>query len=74
VTCLSFGDVGREERRRASRVGNRVVVGGGSIAGLLAVRVFSDAVDDVAVFDRGAFPADASVRDAADRTPTAVDG
>jgi flavin-dependent dehydrogenase len=51
-----------------------VVVGGGSIAGLLAVRVFSDAVDDVAVFDRGAFPADASVRDAADRTPTAVDG
>ena len=46
----------RYERNRVTRVGDRAVVLGGSLAGLCAARVLADAFDEVVVLERDPLP------------------
>lgn len=49
-------------------LGNRAIVIGGSMGGLCAARVLSDAFEEVVVLDRDAFPTEPQIRDGAPQT------
>ncbi|GAA0522381.1 2-polyprenyl-6-methoxyphenol hydroxylase [Halorubrum aquaticum] len=60
--------VTRYDRDRASTLGSRAVVLGGSVAGLCAARVLADAFEEVVVIERDRIPETPSPRDGAPQT------
>ena len=65
---MTLANIDRYDADRAPAVGRRAVVVGGSIAGLCAARVLRDAVDEVVVLERDAFPDEPRTRDGAPQT------
>lgn len=63
LSRISNYDVGRIQR-----LGGRAIVVGGSIAGLCAARVLSDAFEDVVIVERDTLPSDPQIRNGAPQT------
>jgi 2-polyprenyl-6-methoxyphenol hydroxylase-like FAD-dependent oxidoreductase len=65
---VTLADVKQYADGTVPSVGGRAVVVGGSMAGLCAARVLTDAFDEVVVLDRDEFPDGPRVRDGAPQT------
>ncbi|WP_227131174.1 NAD(P)/FAD-dependent oxidoreductase [Halorubellus salinus] len=60
---MTLDELERYDPDVVDECGDRAVVVGGSVAGLLAARVLADAFDEVVVLERDVLPEDASQRD-----------
>ncbi|WP_306058387.1 FAD-dependent oxidoreductase [Natronococcus wangiae] len=65
---MTLSNIARYDERRASSVGRRAIVVGGSVAGLCAARVLRDSFDEVLVLERDEFPGKPAVREGAPQT------
>jgi 2-polyprenyl-6-methoxyphenol hydroxylase-like FAD-dependent oxidoreductase len=65
---MTISHIGSYDRATTHRLGSRAIVLGGSIAGMCAARVLSDAFDEVLIIERDTLPDGPAIRDGAPQT------